>query len=279
MSKFRNKAAEIKAAGEAQRGNFEPTGAPKRLYDYWLAESDSKKAEAIRKGTRKENFCHFWRVVAIWAPLQFLKNKAVGAVEHKAFMPMFIALVVLIAIVTPVILGGWEAVFLLLAAIAAVFALLGAGAGLAALSEKYPRQATVVGKWTGIALAAALFVAALVWFISLSGWAGVTLLTIGAVIGGLVYMNVERISDYIHYRRAKREKAEDARRAERDKAREAFLNGTGPNPYEIKVRKPSALERKVRAFFKGIGDFIIMIAQIVRVNKWKICPIVEVDTK
>ena len=35
MSKFRERAAEVKAAGEEARGDFTPNGVPKRMYQWW----------------------------------------------------------------------------------------------------------------------------------------------------------------------------------------------------------------------------------------------------
>src|SRR6478609_6954006 len=86
---LRDKAREIKAEGESERGNFTPHGVPLRMYNYWLNSTDGKKALAIRVGIRKENFCHFWRVVAIWAPLLWIGR----VLERVIFNPITGALV------------------------------------------------------------------------------------------------------------------------------------------------------------------------------------------
>lgn len=60
----RDKAEEIRQRGEAKRGNFspEPNSGPVKAYKYFYANSGTDEPD-------RENFCHFWRVVVIWAPL------------------------------------------------------------------------------------------------------------------------------------------------------------------------------------------------------------------
>src|SRR4051812_11756485 len=108
MSNLRTRASEIKAAGEAERGNFEPTGAPKRLYQYWLSHSTTSRADKVRTGLQRENFCHFWRVVAIWAPLMFLRRGVVKAAENR-FVQIAVAIVLAVTFVYALTtLNGWD---------------------------------------------------------------------------------------------------------------------------------------------------------------------------
>ena len=101
MSNFRTKARDIKQAAEAERGNFQPTGAPLRLYNYWLERTNSKRGIAVRLGVSRENFCHFWRVVAIWAPFMWFRQKADKVVTHPVFIIGFV-----LAAVAAVVFAG-----------------------------------------------------------------------------------------------------------------------------------------------------------------------------
>lgn len=44
---------------------------------------------------------------------------------------------------------------------------------------------------------------------------------------------------------------------------------------EAPVRPPSAFRRRIAAVLRVVRDFAVLVGQIIRVNKWKICPIVE----
>lgn len=312
MSNLREKARAVKAAGEAERGNFEPTGAPKRLYAYWLRNSDSSKAEAIRWGTRKENFCHFWRVVAIWAPLMWLSKKfsdnldiigvVLGLIVVAAFVTALILvndfwLVVLGAL--GIIVGFTVGVFGLIAGISAtltpeerrradlmrnrktiiISGIIGfptfiVGFLFAHLlglvhrfvwqpAKNHPKPALAVflvllsqiGLWGAYAIS------------GLSGMVVLTLIVLGAaaIVALGVFVAVV-VSDYVS---GKRELVRQQH--------ELYYETHGEYPV-VEKKQPSVVDRKIDAFFRGIGDFIILIAQVVRVNKWKICPIVEVKT-
>lgn len=271
MSNLRDKAREIKAAGEAERGNFEPSGAPLRLYNYWLERSNSDRAKGVRRGTQRENFCHFWRVVAIWAPLMFLRKKFVQVVEHPATLVLLGA-----AAIGALIFGGMTSSSFL------TF-LIWMGIGLVAAAAVVALVLYVKSIWrdswtSGLSKAVPYFAGALaiayvvfllvIGFIEL-GWMLIPwVLGLGAaavvVIATVAFIG-SKLSDFIAGRRKMRRDAEEARI---DAAYER-----GEDPFEVPAREPSRIQR----FFSAVGDFIVLIAQVVRVNKWKICPMVDIS--
>ena len=275
MSNFRSKAREIKAAGEAERGNFEPTGAPLRLYNYWLSETRSERGRKIRDGYRKENFCHFWRVVAIWAPLMFLRRKGEDFVTSKVGVALLIltALVSVATVVTTV--GDWTDFLIGVGgAVAFVAVLMGIIIGSHWLIENHPKVATG-GAIAFLAIAVLAFFTALIidfGAVPVLAWTA----GIAGGIAALVFILV-KVGEWISGLRAiAREKA----RAAEDEAWTRFYDGEGPDPSARPEPKPDpAWLVAVSNFFRGIGDFLILVGQIVRVKKWKICPMVEVDTR
>lgn len=70
MSRLRSKAVDVKISGAAERRNWNPD--PKsvhyKIYSWWLRSSG--------RYIENENFCHYWRVVAIWAPLRWIRKPA-----------------------------------------------------------------------------------------------------------------------------------------------------------------------------------------------------------
>ncbi len=279
MNNFREKAREVKAAGVAERGNFEPTGVPKRMYNFWLNETNSKKGKAIRRGTRRENFCHFWRVVAIWAPLLFLGCLFLDLLDS----PLFIGLVGL------VLLGGfvtlffvvndfWIVVATILAIIFTALASVAVCAGLVFLQEKYWKDSwTPVFRKVCLTIAGILVVAAVAFgfyaWITATSATFVGLFLVVCVVFGLVLSFAgAKAANFISGKRA------IAREKNRERT-DAFLRGeiTRAEYVGHNRREPNRFEKRMAAIFSGIADFIVLIAQVVRVNKWKICPLVEVD--
>lgn len=269
MFNFKAKSEEIVAVGEANRGDFTPEGVPLRMYNYWLRHSSSDKAEAILAGTRRENFCHFWRVVAIWAPLRWLGEKFIDVVEAK-YTGVIFGILVALAIVSIAFGGGGFAGLLLLGGILVAAAVIFAALFmLVNYLEDHPKVAKVVG-WGVAGIAATV---ALVAFLYGTGFVGLGILVAGGVIALLVRANIERLSDWVERRREAQRKRDAERRAARQREINEFYNEHGYYPHEAsKYKEPSRLDK----FFRGVGDFIIMAANVVRVNKWKICPLVEV---
>lgn len=62
---MRSLANEIVAQGEDRRGTYEARGWPRRVHTWWATQTN--------RSTTRENFCHYWRVVFIWAPLLRLR--------------------------------------------------------------------------------------------------------------------------------------------------------------------------------------------------------------
>jgi len=306
---FRDKAAAVKAEGVAERGNFTPHGVPLRVYNYWLENSRSNRALDIRLGERKENFCHFWRVVALWAPLRWLKNKANAFIEHPATGPALLVLFLAGLVAACIMFGSVLNVLGVIAATAVAIALIAAGlAGgvTLAMGEERAREydmpernaaivCSVLGLPTAIVgfllakgvilynrhlseysmnIMLGLVVLAIVAFyvaIGVSeGWAALLMASLGTVVvigvaAGMIWLGV-LLSDYLSGKRKIAER-------QRYEARSAYYDEHGEWPAPPK-REPG----RIANFFRGLGDFIILLAQVIRVNKWKICPLVEVDS-
>lgn len=301
---FRDRAAEVKRAGEEARGDFTPTGAPLRLYKYWARHS--KRARLIER----ENFCHFWRVVAIWAPLMGIKRgisrvmthtyaltglAVAGVVGIAALMVMAVSWWLLVAVVVlPAYLIG--AVFsgltlgveesfrelhdypqrtpLVYAVAVLTFPLSGLVGGVTYLATRWtPRMSKIAG-WTGVAVVGGL-VASLfgIWIYSEGIWhfavQFVLMITGLAVTLAAVILAGEGISTLRVYRKNKR----DARLAAEAAETRARIEA---GDYDVFQAKPPREPGRVRRFFSGVGDFLVFTAQVVRVNKWKICPTVSI---
>lgn len=303
---LRNKANEIKARGEAVRGDYSSKGAPKRLYDYWLDNSPSTKAARISAGMQRENFCHYWRVVFLWSWMLFLGLKFVDFADTH-FGKVVLAALAFFAINALVTLPAGPVVGLAIL-YGFVFGVAGCFAGgltgrqtredtateyssketlalragfvlgfytaipvffLTFLGLHYPKAVEktiyVVGALVGVSLFIMLLIAAIIDFgllgalLGLFTVVGSVALIVGAGIG-LGYLV-------------------ESHQAKAQEKREAFVekyvdeHGTYP-PNEAFAKKPGPVKR----FFSGVGDFIVLVAQVVRVNKWKICPLVELDT-
>ncbi len=66
MSQLRQKIGEVRQAGAEKRRNWNPNSdsGHYKMYRWWLRKSG--------KRINRENFCHYWRVVFIWAPLRWI---------------------------------------------------------------------------------------------------------------------------------------------------------------------------------------------------------------
>jgi heme exporter protein D len=270
MFNFKAKTQEIVSEGTAARKEWTPEGAPLSLYNYWLSETRSVKGSKIRSGMQKENFCHFWRVVAIWAPLMFVGKKVERVIDSDAFGPAVGALV-LVGLILAIFFGGGGFMGLLIAFGVALAILGGMVAVFALLS--YLETRPQLAKKISAALLGSLALGALAFFLWLTGWVGLgILISIGVVVGTVRY-NIENIAEWIERKRAAEKARLAAARRARENAALEFFNEKGYWPHEAnKHKEPGAVAK----FFRGVGDFIIMVAQIIRVKKWGICPIVEV---
>ena len=277
MSNFRTRARDIKAAGEAERGNFEPTGLPLRIYKYWLNESSSTKARRIAEGAQRENFCHFWRVVAIWAPLLFLGRK-IETIADANWFPYLVGAVILSVLFWAIWIshGAVGLVLLLIAAI--ILASVGIVFGVAFLHERFWKKSYTKTFWNivGILLGTAIVGVVVFGIVSLiidTGWMGVLYLATAALTAVAVVVVLSKIATYLSGKRA-------IEREKREAAREQYYRTGEPNEYFGKASRPkSKFDKFVDAVFSGIGDFLILAFQVVRVKKWKICPMVSIEDK
>ena len=66
MSQLRQQAEQVISEGAMQRRNWNPDldTFHYKIYKYWRTRS--------KRYIPRENFCHYWRVVAIWGPLRFM---------------------------------------------------------------------------------------------------------------------------------------------------------------------------------------------------------------
>jgi hypothetical protein len=301
MTNFRDKAREVKAAGEAERGNFEPNGVPLKAYKYWARNTKSYRVPV------RENFCHFWRVVAIWAPLMFLRKKSVDFVESKTGM-----VIIGLAVIAAIVFGGVASVdfrILLAVLLGVIFTVTGGVAGICfAAGEElddderiFFKVAFVLGlpaaliafgitkmalNWNkdwneplaDFFLKVAPFVLggvgifALIAFGLTAGWLwllfgiGLALAFVALIV--VMIIGVSALSDFLSGRRAlARDKALEAD--------EAYYAEHGEFPWQ--KTKTKREPGKVAKFFSGLADLIIFVSQIVRVKKWKICPIVTIS--
>lgn len=313
---LREKAREVKAAGEEARGDFTPTGAPKRLYKYWLDNASRKSTADLRNGTRKENFCHFWRVVVFWAPFLAFRR----GVEALFSNPVFLSVLGVLAVVGIFLAGlTWtEFGAVVLIVLAILYGVAGLIFGGVYADEKWKRdkwkpyvdwdgkvdpydtapEIDPISKWGAIlTLPASWFTFALVsianrldkdtkqliangflalllggmavfllivGFVEL-GWA--FLLVLGAIVLGFatLFGIVIGLGKFFGTLRAY-----NANKPVKVKPEPVVSD----EPVTPKVKREPG---RISKFFSGIADFLILAAQVVRVNKWKICPLVTID--
>lgn len=306
MSNLREKAREIHEAGVAERGTFTADGAPLRMYKYWLRHSHSSRAFDVQHSGKKENFCHFWRVVAFWGPLMFLKQFFTTHVEKK----LIVAILILLAI--SLVFGGtlaWDSmrvvVFWFLGTAAAIsVGLVGilSGVSMTMTDERIEDVGLIPRKYAKFGVIALPFFALGYGITKLSDWehfddlvvwtigtlvavAVIGLFTLAIVesgfwvtlayLGGLILAfiafialgaGLSMLGEFIKGKRAVAQR--NAR-----KRRDAYYAEHGVFPEDVE-REPGAIAK----FFTGIADFCVLLAQVVRTKKWKICPTVEIDT-
>lgn len=269
VSKWRDKAREVKEAAEEERSNFQPRegSVPLKMYRYWEGSTG-----AI---VERENFCHYWRVVFIWAPLTWVWDHMTGV-----YLSVIAAGVVAVVSLAT---GSWVP-----AAIAAGFAWVFGGLRTGAMLYTDQVKATgwrrkllltagfpwwcvtkikipdkVVGWLVGAVLGAATVLWIVAGTVQVGWWFPVVLagavVAIGVLISGVVWL--------INVMEARRNEAfmERKRRAEE----------TGDWSLLYERRRAKAPGRLARAW-SGFIDVLLLGAQVVRVKKWKICPTVTI---
>lgn len=305
MTSLRERAAEVRAAGVAERGNFTPPEGPKRVYDYWLNNTNSRKGRDIYYGNRHENFCHFWRVVAIWAPLLWVRNAMTSAapvlVPVLALLAALGFIFLLVAshdflMVTGTILGTFAVILLgstgIVSGVSAgvpadsrvrnalftdrraivAFFVLGLPVALPAylvtrLVRLYKDHLTPYNRQISLTLLVAIpvtiftLVGVFGGVIALLQVLGVLVASVAAAAAAILLGVVA--TDLIVGRR---EVAAQRHAAEREEYYEE--HGEYP-PKSVKRRGPLSF----------VADFFVFFVQVLRVSKWKICPLVEIDNK
>lgn len=245
---FRDKAKEIKERGAAERRNFTPRGVPLKMYNYWLNNSrTSIVAIGIQGGYRKENFCHYWRVVALWAPLLWLLN----FLTAKKMVVSYIVLLSLAALagLTMVFVFGQVEIFLevlggILATCLALALLFLSVYGMSVWFDSWnKRTRDKFKKISGYVLFSLALFAVLAGIVALGTTVGWLLLLL-SVSGALLTVAVCVAVGYIILKR----------RVKNDNSR-------------------------VKDFASGVGDFAVLASQVVAVKKWKICPFVDIKVR
>ena len=308
MSNLKSKAKEVYDKGVEQRGEFAPTGVPLRMWKYWAKHTKPSRVPA------RENFCHFWRVVAIWSPLMFLKNQILSVLERTSVQIglglLALAGIILASIVSQDFLGVVLTLLGIVVGLVACVIGIMSGYSLALddddmrVKEELPSFRTSIfmaiptlpvslpvflankfirvfggaikdniGK---IALVfSGLFALAFVILSTIfyTPWSPLLFLAVAATVLLLAWAgkrSVSFIGDYLAGKRALAKEQQEERKRQ-------YLAGEITLEEYMPTYQPSKFEKKIGAFFSGIVDFIILAAQVIRVNKWKICPTVEVD--
>lgn len=255
MSNFRERTAEIVEQGKAERKSFAPKGAPMRVYNWWLANSDSVAASRISTGTRRENFCHWFWVVVLFAPALKVGKWLDRNAWVFAIPVVGIAITLVWALIDSFGIGSFLLGILGAVVIAAV--LTGGILVIEALVERFPDAMAKIGIGIVCAVVGAVFL-----FLSylLLFDAHIVVSVIYALLlvaTPILIWKFQSIADYIEGR--------EEIRIREAAARPVVETTTEP-------REPNAIERAL----KNIGEFIVMVAQFIRVKKWKTCPLIDV---
>ena len=291
MSIFRSKAEQVYAQGALERGEFTPTGAPKSVYQYWASHA--------KHVPKTENFCHFWRVVVFWAPLMRLRQAVGNLFEHNAAWYAVAAaivgtLVVLGALVSPGFLAPLAIVYVVAGFVLATdkpFDEMKKTPGLrkainitapvsypvhylVRVLRKVPEDVFIYGG-LGIAL---LLIGALLVGLIIEGAHQIGWWTLAYVIGvplaGLaVVVAVVILSNLI-------DKWKYNRKVKDDELFDKYIRGeiSHEDYFGTSRREPTRLGLWLKRKTQPIRDFGALFWNIIRVNKWKICPIVKIDS-
>lgn len=259
MTKFRERAAEVKAAGEAVRGNFEPSGVPLKVYKFW-AENGGSEPE-------RENFCHFWRVVVIWAPLLFVFTKAEAAYKQMWVKIVCAAVLLLVLIALSLSFHSFAITMGVVLGLTAGFALLVVTTWFGVRLVERKGWGRVVEKivlgFLGVVVVGLIVFSLVGLALEVARWAPFALIGALAALFGMMFGLF-----WLGERRTAKRRAERTARYDYYYEHGVFPDGTAPGT----SREPGRMSK----FFHGLGDFLILIGQVIRVNKWKICPIVTI---
>ena len=269
---FKTAADDVRARGAAARGEYDP--AP----DSWTARTYNKHYARDYTGERpvRENFCHYWRIVLIWSWLTPLLYGVLVAAETVGRF--------LLKVTGPV----GRAV---------------KRAAIAVSKNSTVRKVTPYVMGTIVALLLLAAVAGLVYsLIHDYGWGAAWAIPVILGLATAVFLLHLRIN----YLAEKARKAEDKKQQVKDEryrvycdARDAYydalfrgdvsegalaiLRESMDLAYEMwlygrDTRKGVIKERKPRK--TPVRDFFRLVWNVILVNKWKICPFVNVpETK
>jgi hypothetical protein len=242
---IKDKSEKVLDEGMAKRATFQPPvdSAPLRAYQYWLKSSGREPF--------RENFCHFWRVVVIWAPLHFIGNTVV--IPFFTSRPMR-ALGRGIAWVFTKPTKAWK-------------------------SLDYDTQKKVE-KTVAKALIGVLIALLLTLLVAMAVSVGIFNFLLGlTILVGIGATIVAFVALAEHLTRNSRAKREAERQRILGLPYDEWRVAMG---LEKKPREPKWYDgpvAKVKAFFSAIGDYLVLFGNVVRVNKWKICPLVEIPNE
>ncbi len=220
MSRIRQRTQDIVRRGHENRGTWSPKvgGAPLKRYQWWCRETDTYR--------QQENFCHYWRVVLVWAPLLKLRRTLTPA---KSWQPEEILLIVFVSYM--IILTAWVTVV--------------------AWSD--------VGAW-------ALLVGPLM---VIAGLASVATFI-------MALMGIAQLVEYFRCRAGKR--PDKSAKQQTVEVAEPAVEATPEPRRPVSERPIGRLAMRVLRLVGHIGEYAVLVAQVVRVKKWRICPIVDIPT-
>jgi len=260
---FRGRASEVREKGKANRKNITLKGVPKKVYEYWLHNSESLRASRTLYGSRTENFCHAFWVVVFFAPSLFLFTKAADAVENP-FVQIALGALAVGVLIAASILSDHFFIGLLLV-LGGALALAGLIVSIVFVVENYPESwKPLTGKIT-FGIFAAVVLAAAIWLVTLLAleihWWLLLAVVGAALVIGAGWVGAVLLSDYL-----------DGREEYIAEKRQEYYDEHGEFP-------PGKEAGKFKKFFLGLGDFLVLAGQFIRVKKWKFCPTVQVDTE
>lgn len=209
----------------------------------------------------------------------FLASKAEAFITSKTGIVATIAFVVIGLVIGSVVSGGFAKFLgLFLLSVTAAMMLVVVCVGIVFFVEKHWRSSwtRAVGKiapYLAVGTGVCLLIGLIVFLVVSRGWLSL-LLAIGFLAGVIaiafaIAFGLSQLTEYIAGRRSLKHTAER-------NARYDYFNEYGRYP-EAEPTQPNTLVVYLTGFFSGLADFLILITQIVRVKKWKICPMVEIN--
>jgi len=323
MSLLRNKSDEVVKKGVLDRGEFNPPADSfhLKMYKYWERNTGARIPKT-------ENFCHYWRVVALWSPLTFIREKFLDAIVVSTTWLILTALYVLGAIALGVFSSFWFPVIMLgvpyiLAGIVSGGVSYTTGEGFGNLDEDDTVDKRAFKLATFITAPISLALYGILNFFEFVGDKAddmsnktkkrlddVFKIFIGLIIVGLIsILAIAGVSDFgwiffayaagaivallafvvgASFLIAKIEAIGNAKREAKRERREKYINGeitaeeyfgNSWEPGKIYNFFDRFLFTPAAKVLTPVGDFLVLAWNVVRVKKWKICPIVNIPAE